>query len=208
MGPEHASFSISTIAKSKQDTTTPTMAEGVDAPLTGEFDVGPAAASGDLVTGATHPPTRTALLIPGSVVAGQPATPKRTAPLALRGSPVPSRDRARGLHQASSPKPKPKKHNGGGGGAQQHQEENLDNNKTHNLDGAPLCGGFQTGKCTEADDKGMCKETPTHSHQCVGCLRPKHRYNKCFGNPKADNSKVGHERAPNGRGNVKGKRQW
>ncbi len=47
-----------------------------------------------------------------------------------------------------------------------------------NRRGIQICGGFQSGACTEVR-MGRCAKDPNKSHRCAKCLQPGHGADKC-----------------------------
>ena len=96
----------------------------------------------------------------------------------------------------------------GGGGKRKHlgPGEHImgeDVNLSHNRQGRPLCGGFQTGQCTEKDRWSNCLNDGQSKHQCAKCLSEDHGSNVCpQSGPKAP--RVFKGKGAGGRGGKKG----
>ena len=76
---------------------------------------------------------------------------------------------------------------------------------THNRRGTELCRGYQSGECTECDQRGFCKRNNRLRHQCAKCLSDFHGAKDCtLAAPKQPRANHGKGRGGKGGG---GKRQ-
>ncbi len=77
-----------------------------------------------------------------------------------------------------------------------------------NRRGVQLCGGFQSGTCTELR-MGRCAKDPSRSHQCAKCLNSGHGADKCNqapARPPKRSAKGGGK--SHGKGSSKGKHHY
>jgi hypothetical protein len=101
------------------------------------------------------------------------------APVAGSGSPAVAASMPARRHQ----EPAASAHKAKRGSRQHHVAG--DGVMAANRRGVQLCGGFQSGACTELR-LGRCAKDPNKSHQCAKCLQPGHGADSCNQSPAND----------------------
>jgi hypothetical protein len=78
-----------------------------------------------------------------------------------------------------------------------------DGKHSSNRRGAPLCGGFQSGNCTQVNTDGFCVKDTAKRHQCARCLSQSHGADMCT-LPRAHHGKGDKGKGDRGKGKYGG----